>query len=71
MPTRIKNDQTITETVRAAVAERCDLPRRAGSGRSLVEEITVIAKRCANRPIISQRSDDETLGYDDFGVPAR
>jgi antitoxin VapB len=85
MPISIKNDQTeqlarqlaeltgetITEAVRAAVAERYDRLRRARSGRSLIDELTVIAQRCARRPIISELSDDEILGYDEAGVPTR
>ena len=85
LPISIKNDQTevlarklaeltgetITEAVRAAVAERYDRLCRARSGRSRLDELTVIALRCAKRPVISQLSDDEILGYDDFGVPTR
>ena len=85
MPISIKNDETehlarqiaeitgetITEAVRAAVAERYDRLRRARSGRSLVDELTVIAQRCARRPVISDLSDDEIFGYDESGVPTR
>lgn len=85
MPISIKNEQTealarqlaeltgetITEAVRAAVAERYDRLRRARSGRSLVDELTVIAQRCARRPVISPLSDEEILGYDEAGVPSR
>jgi len=85
MPISIKDDQTehlarqlaeltgetITEAVRAAVAERYDRLRRARSGRSLVDELTLIAQRCARRPVISDLSDDEILGYDESGVPTR
>ena len=85
MPISIKNDQTellarklaeltgetLTEAVRAAVAERYDRLRRARSGRSLADELNAIALRCARRPAISQLSDDEILGYDESGVPTR
>lgn len=85
MPISIKNDQTellarklaeltgetLTEAVRTAVAERYDRLRRARSGRSLADELNVIALRCARRPAISQLSDDEILGYDESGVPTR
>jgi hypothetical protein len=53
------------------VAERYDRLRRARSGRSLIDELTVIAQRYARRPVISQLSDDEILGYDESGVPTR
>jgi antitoxin VapB len=85
MPISIKNDQTellarklaeltgetLTEAVRAAVAERYDRLRRARSGRSLADELNMIAIRCAKRPLISQLSDVEILGYDDSGAPTR
>jgi len=85
MPISIKNSQTellarkvaeltgesLTEAVRAALAERYDRLRRARSGRSLADELNAIALRCANRPLVSQLSDDEILGYDELGVPTR
>ena len=85
MPISIKNDQTemlarklaeltgetLTEAVRAAVAERYDRLRRARSGRSLAGELNAIALRCAKRPVVSPLSDDEILGYDESGVPTR
>jgi antitoxin VapB len=81
MPISIKNDQTellarkladltgetLTEAIRAAVAERYDRLRRARSGRSLADELNAIAVRCAKRPLISQLSADEILGYDESG----
>ena len=85
MPISIKNDQTeflarklaeltgetITEVVRAAVAERYDRLCRIRSGRSLAGDLNTIALRCAKRPIVSPLSADEILGYDESGVPAR
>jgi antitoxin VapB len=85
MPISIKNDQTeslarrlaeltgesLTEAIRAALEERYDRLRRGRSGRSLADELNVIGLRCAKRPIISQLSADEILGYDEAGVPSR
>jgi antitoxin VapB len=85
MPISIKNDQaellarkladltgeTLTEAVRAAVAERYDRLRRERSGRSLAGELNAIALRCARRPLVSPLSADEILGYDDAGAPTR
>jgi antitoxin VapB len=84
MPISIKNDQTellarklaeltgetLTEAVRAAVAERYERLCRARSGRSLADELNGIAMRCAKRPLISHLTDDEILGYDASGVPS-
>ena len=85
MPISIKNEQTehlarklaefagetLTEAVRAAVAERYDRLRRAHSGRSLAAELNAIALRCARRPVVSPLSADEILGYDASGAPTR
>ncbi len=85
MPLSIKNDETeqlarklaeltgetLTETVRAALAERYDRLRRTRTGHSLTDEHNAIALRCANRPLVSHLSDDEILGYDESGVPTR
>jgi antitoxin VapB len=85
MPISIKNDQTellarklaeltgetLTEAIRAALAERYDRLHRARSGRSLSDELNVIALRCARRPVVSPLSADEILGYDEAGVPTR
>jgi antitoxin VapB len=85
MPISIKNEktellarklaaltgETLTEAVRAAVAERYDRLRRARSGRSLTDELNAIALRCAKRPTVSRLSADEILGNDESGVPTR
>jgi len=85
MPISIKNDETekltrqlaeltgetITVAIRIAVAERYDRVKRVREGRSLREEIKEIALRCASRPVVSQMTDDEILGYDEFGIPTR
>ena len=85
MPISIKNDQTeqlarrlaqltgetLTEAVRAAVAERYDRLRRARSGRSLADELNSIGLRCSRRPVNSNLTADEILGYDELGAPTR
>jgi antitoxin VapB len=85
LPIGIQNDQTeffarklaeltgetLTEAVRAAVAEKYERLRRARSARSLAGELNAIALRCAKRPVVSPLSADEILGYDESGVPAR
>jgi hypothetical protein len=32
-------------------------------------DLNAIALRCAKRPVVSQLSDDEILGYDESGAP--
>ena len=63
--------ETLTETIRGAVAEKYDRLRTARSGRSLTDELNEIALRCASRPVVSRLSADEILGYDEFGVPSK
>ena len=85
MPISIKNEQTellsrklaeltgetLTDAIRVAVVERYDRLRRVRSGRSLADDLNEIALRCAKLPDVSQLSDAEILGYDEFGVPTR
>ena len=85
MAISIKNDQaeqlarkvaeltgeSITEAIRSSLAERFERLNRARRGRTLADEINEIADRCASRPRISNLTDDEILGYDEFGAPTR
>jgi antitoxin VapB len=63
--------ETLTEAIRRAVAEKYERLRQARGRRSLGSDLTEIAMRCARRPIISDLSADEILGYDESGVPAK
>ncbi len=63
--------ETLTDAIRAAVAEKYERLRKARSGRSLARELNEIGLRCARRPIVSDLSADEILGYDERGIPAR
>lgn len=85
MPISIKNDETeqlarlvasmagesLTEAVRTALAERYERLRRVRTGVSLRDELNEIAMRCARRPLVSDLSEDEILGYDEQGLPTR
>jgi antitoxin VapB len=61
--------ETMTEAIRVALQERRDRLRRSHSGRSLADELMEIGRRCASYPTISDITDDEILGYDEFGAP--
>jgi antitoxin VapB len=63
--------ETLTRAVETAVAERYDRLRRVRARRSLGDELTEIALRCATRPNVSAMTDEEILGYDESGVPSR
>jgi antitoxin VapB len=62
--------ESLTEAVRNALAERLERERlRHGQPRrSLVEELTRIAKHCASLPDLDTRSPDEIIGYDENGM---
>ncbi len=61
--------ETKTEAVTKALRERVSRVRREQRQRSLVDELTAIAKECARLPVLDPRSADEILGYDENGLP--
>jgi antitoxin VapB len=63
--------QSLTDTIRLALLEKRARVRQARRGRSLADELNEIALRCASRPTLSDLSEDEILGYDEFGIPSR
>lgn len=86
MPISIKHEETehlarqlaeltgesLTTTIRIALSERYAKVTREKQRRGKpVDELNAIAIRCASRPILSNLSDDEILGYDEFGAPTR
>lgn len=58
-----------TEAVRAALADRLARLRRERAGRSMTEELDLIAGRFARLPILDDRPAAEILGYDENGLP--
>lgn len=86
MPISIKNDETeelarklcaltgesLTTTIRIALSERYERVRRSRpKGATLADELSAIGIRCANRPALTKLTDEEILGYDEFGAPTR
>jgi len=61
--------QTLTDTVRVALRERLSRTLQAQPDPLWTEKLREISERCAARPIIDKRSDDELVGYDDLGIP--
>jgi antitoxin VapB len=62
--------ETLTETVRNALAERLEREqRRRRTEKGLAERLDAIAGHCAALPDLDTRSADEIIGYDEFGVP--
>lgn len=62
--------ETLTNAVAIALRERLERVRGRTSGPGLAEELTAIALRCAQLPLIDDRPEDEILGYDEHGLPA-
>jgi antitoxin VapB len=62
--------ESLTNAVAIALRERLERVRGRASGPGLAEELTTIALRCAQLPLIDDRPEDEILGYDEHGLPA-
>ena len=61
--------ETLTDTIRTALAERLEreLLRRGGSAR-LAETLLAIGRDCAALPDVDTRPADELAGYGDDGL---
>lgn len=62
--------ESITTAVTVAVRERLDRIGRMAPAEAREREILRIAKRAASMPVIDDRTDDEILGYDEYGLPS-
>ncbi len=63
--------ETLTQAVRTSLAERLRHERlKRGEGPDLARTLEEIARRCAARPDLDDRSADEILGYDENGLPS-
>lgn len=85
MPISIKNPETeelarklasltgesLTSAINSALSERYLRLRRSRPGITLQEELRAIAARCASRPAVANLTEDQILGYDEFGAPTR
>lgn len=60
----------ITEAVTKALAQRLERERRMRNVHSeaLKAELRAIAERAVRLPVLDPRSDDEILGYNEFGA---
>ena len=61
--------ESLTEAVKAALAERLARERRKrGATTSLAERLDAIALECAALPTYDERSADDIIGYDERGM---
>lgn len=51
--------------------ERAKAVGRAAPDDDMVERIMEISRRSAARPVVNDLTEDEILGYDEFGAPTR
>ncbi len=52
-----------------ALKERLAREERKQNTELLLEQMEEISRRCASRPVLDDRSDEEIIGYDEYGVP--
>lgn len=66
---KISVTEAIRQSLNREVARERMIPvfRRPG----LEEELMAIAKSAAALPILNDMTDDEILGYDEFGIPTK
>jgi len=63
--------ETLTDAIREALRERLarEAQRATRARRGVSAEVRRIQERIARLPVLDARTDDEILGYDDYGVP--
>ena len=61
--------ETITDAVRLSLEQRYEQVKRAKSGRSMVQDLRAIVAETSKLPVVCAMTDDELLGYDEFGAP--
>lgn len=61
--------ESLTETVLQALRERLRRETGKTEGHRLRDELAAIRQRCSTLPVLDNRSADEILGYDDWGLP--
>jgi antitoxin VapB len=64
---------SVTEAIRQSLARETErekiIPRNDNA--DLVAELMAIAKAAAALPVLSTASEDEILGYDEYGIPTQ
>jgi antitoxin VapB len=63
--------ESITEAVKTALRDRLEHEQRRQGKKIDRARIDEIVAGIAALPVVDDRSPDELLGYDDFGLPTR
>jgi antitoxin VapB len=61
--------ESITTAVAIAVRERLERVQGSRHGPDLIDDIRLIAERCAALPVLDSRPAEEIPGYDEHGLP--
>ena len=64
-----KTGESLTEAVLNALKERLQREKGRSTGPDLIEEMDEIRKRCAQLPVLDDRSPEDIVGYDERGIP--
>ena len=59
--------ESLTHVVVQALREKMERERRRRSSDGLVEAVRAIQRRVAELPVLDSRSDEEILGYNQYG----
>ena len=63
--------ESLTEAVKAALRDRLAREQRRRGKRLDRAKLDAIVASIAALPVVDDRSPDELIGYDDFGLPTR
>ena len=61
--------ECMTEAVKKALQQRLVREERRKPDPVMIEKLREISDRCARRPVLDSRSDEDIIGYDEHGVP--
>ena len=61
--------QSMTEVVRQALRDRLAREERKKLSPHVMEKLREISDHCASLPVLDNRTEDEILGYDEYGIP--
>jgi antitoxin VapB len=65
-----KNGETITLAIRRALEERLHRMRGRAEKEIVLKELATMRRRLAALPVLDHRSADDSLGYDENGLPS-
>ena len=65
-----RTGESLTEVVRKSLRERLSRqPPTAQEREIMLEKIQAISDHCASLPLLDSRTEDETLGWNENGLP--